>query len=97
MTAFSASPWVLGRTGRPSTLAIFHETTTARELVAAFQGHTVTYADARLMTASRKLLDFVQRVAEFSDYTHDKVNETDVLHALQRDAQLLLTETEGSP
>lgn len=40
------------------------------------------------------LREFVIRVAEFSDYTHDEVDEKTILHELQREAQNLLMEFE---
>lgn len=56
-------PWSVGRTGRPSTLAIFQETPTARQLVARFADHTVSYADVRLMCAAPTLLRLAEQAA----------------------------------
>lgn len=45
---------------------------------------------ARCYRPSKPLLDFVRRVAEYSDYTHDDVDEGKILHELQREAARLL-------
>lgn len=37
-----------------------------------------------------ELKTFVRRVAEYDDYTHDDVDETKILHDLQREAQQIL-------
>lgn len=58
-----------------------------RERVAG-QDKQIERNDARL----ERLREFVRRVADFDDYTHDEVDESKILHDLQRAAQELIHE-----
>lgn len=55
----------------------------------------ITEADMALIEAAPELLNLAIRIAEFSDYTHDDVNEVAILHELQDAAQALVAKAEG--
>lgn len=76
--AHTPGPWAVGRTGKPATLAIFHEMTTARELIGRFADHTVSYADAQLMAAAPDLLAIAHRMLAAWEGSREAIELDDI-------------------